>query len=979
MNRSLYFLGPVGSLFILPVHADDLSISTKTKTAVSTSSAANGSAGNITISGAGSVEISASGAAVTLDSNNTITNSGTISNAVGNGGEGVNILAGNTGSFTNAGTISLPGTLSAGLPISTTQYGVLLSGTGSFTGDIVTTSGSSISISAVGTTSGGIALQSGLLGNVTLGGSIKASGSGITGVSVSAPISDAFTNKGTISTDSGDTRTTAIHASPGSAVGIGGSVGGGILNAGPANGGDATARATISTVGTGPALLIAPSAGGSVADLAVGVYSDANNPGFSVLNRGAITADGNQPGVSTVGVRIGDTTGATFITTLSGGVYNSGTIRATAASSDSNATTVAAAASDATAFIVGGKSTIPNLINAAGTISAATGGPMGGGATALSIESGASLVSLNNSGTISADASTSDTSITSLTAYGIRDAAGTLTDIKNSGVISALATRLDSDAQSAIAADLSVGASVVTFLDSGTVNGDILFGTAPGNQLTIEGPQASVSGQVQASTGGGVDIAVSAGGTGGTLSSASVHASSLTVGPGGTVELQLTQDAGTVISSTGAVSFAAGSRLGLMPVAMLTSNGTYTLIHSSTALTFANFSASTAGATLPFLFSGQLNLDGQNLTLQVQRKTATQLGLSGTSAAIYEPAMTAVLQDAPLGAVLASLTSATEVASALTQFYPIVSSAPRDAAIAISESATNSVGARQYALATVSDQSSGAWGDVLQTSLKNTTSAGYDLSGTGFAVGFDWGIGGAGHFGTAFTYYRGTPNGTNDTGRAVDVEWSMGSLYAGLASEGAFVNAQLDFAFGSFQGRRDFTLGSLARVVSTNNWSGLLSSMGFSGGYVIDLDVLRVVPQVDMDIMTLSESRYNESGGGKGVDLAVSDRLKNSGRFFAGLGIDRDFQIGDFQLIPDMRAGWSHELQATPDDTVAAFQTDPITTFTVPGVAIETSEVVVDAKFEIALKNFTTTIGYDETVGSHSQTRSAKIDVLARF
>jgi hypothetical protein len=58
--------------------ADDLPITTATTTPVTTDPALNGTAGDITISNTGSIAITV-GAAVTVNSNNDVTNDGTIS------------------------------------------------------------------------------------------------------------------------------------------------------------------------------------------------------------------------------------------------------------------------------------------------------------------------------------------------------------------------------------------------------------------------------------------------------------------------------------------------------------------------------------------------------------------------------------------------------------------------------------------------------------------------------------------------------------------------------------------------------------------------------------------------------------------------------------------------------------------------------------------------------------------------------------
>ncbi|HXJ00251.1 MAG TPA: hypothetical protein VNH44_03450, partial [Micropepsaceae bacterium] len=531
-----------------PALADDLTISTSTTAAVATATAANSTPGNITISNAGSVALTATGVAVSLNSNNSVSNSGTISNNADSSAVGVQISGSNTGSFTNAGIINILGT--AKPSTAGGQFGVLLNGTGAFTGNIVATSVSSITVTGV--SANAVAVETELNGNLTLGGSVTASGSASNGVITSGLIDGAFTNTGMITTTRQATETTV---NPGSAVAIGANIAGGFLNAGPITSTDTTAVGIISTVGTSPALIVAPSIGLDASNIALGVLSDVNTPGYSLVNRGKITSTGDRPSTSATTIQIGDASDNTSgkLTGFSGGFYNSGAITAVATSDLAN---TASLASNATAIIIANGATVPLLTNAAtGTISATTGGELGGNTVAVSIQSGGSLTTLNNAGTIASSANLTATAVTSLTAYAIQDASGKLTQITNSGTISATTTVLNNGAQKAVAADLSLATTAINFTNSGTVTGDILFGKGAGSQLTIEGAHAVVAGNIQAVGTGVVNIAVSAGGTGGTLQSSHVTGvGTLTVGPQGTLNLGIGAN-NPVVSATGAISF----------------------------------------------------------------------------------------------------------------------------------------------------------------------------------------------------------------------------------------------------------------------------------------------------------------------------------------------------------------------------------------------------------------------------------------
>src|SRR5882757_5994003 len=80
--------------------ADDLTISAAPTGPVATATASNNSPGNITLITGSVLSIASTGAAVTLNSNNLVDNQGSIQNTfAGDGGVGVHILGGFTGSY----------------------------------------------------------------------------------------------------------------------------------------------------------------------------------------------------------------------------------------------------------------------------------------------------------------------------------------------------------------------------------------------------------------------------------------------------------------------------------------------------------------------------------------------------------------------------------------------------------------------------------------------------------------------------------------------------------------------------------------------------------------------------------------------------------------------------------------------------------------------------------------------------------------
>ena len=366
-------------------------ITTKVTSAVSTATAcANSTPCDVTIDTGGSVTIEAASPAVTVNSNNSLTIEGTISNTKTTGAVGVQIDTGFTNTtmstttqgsgIEDLGTIDLSGSgtgktaieLIATTPTtanptpSQTYTGNITSigatttvagdgGTGLLIGTGTTLVGNidlgdTMTLTPTTTTEtdnvgiNAIRIDGTVQGNVTLdGATITAQGNGAQGFLLDGSITGTLINTGSVQTvgitstqnpQTGQITGPSNSGDPegGSAMLIGGSVGGGFLNSGKVNTSDTTnVTATIETEGNSPALRIDPS-------LQDNEFSP--NP-VSAITLG-VYADTTDPGFSfynrgtiesgAIDPNLGTTgmliTGAQgFTTTLKGlGLFNSGTI-----------------------------------------------------------------------------------------------------------------------------------------------------------------------------------------------------------------------------------------------------------------------------------------------------------------------------------------------------------------------------------------------------------------------------------------------------------------------------------------------------------------------------------------------------------------------------------------------------------------------------------------------------------------------------
>ena len=563
---------------------------------------------------------------------------------------GLDILGAVYGDITTAGSISVTG--SAG---PTTTPGIGMDLAGAVYGNV--TIGTGFGVGAVGSGSQGVLLT----------GSINACDST---VSTGCTSLGALINNGSISVvaKTGTLTATTGNNVAGIALGIGGNVAGGIYNAGPTFSGDTVAQASISSQGIAPTVEISPTLETTTTftPIVIGAYTDALDPGFSFYNRGSIVSSSSNSNDSTQAVFIGG--GNTIATTtLTGGIFNSGTIQTAAGDLKGAASTTSATAiniggfayigvttTDGTNFTgdiwqFGGSCTGTSidgfqycgtkaidqagLVNSTesgtGRIIASVGGAANGEAVAINIATNGYLGSIINQGLISAVATTTDpTDTTILGARAIVDSSGSLTFIENNGTIAAAASTLQNDAQVAIAIDLSADTEAspsgkgVLILDQATVDsaalitGKILFGTGDNQVVDVEGVStsntAAINGDITfggGSTEGSDQLIIGNFGTvTGTILSNSVVGVSVDIRNGGVLNLQndsaalvVAQNAGTgyafhvedggtlnltvleefksgIIQSSGFVSLDSGAKLNITYGSFVPSTSDFVLI-----------------------------------------------------------------------------------------------------------------------------------------------------------------------------------------------------------------------------------------------------------------------------------------------------------------------------------------------------------------------------------------------------------------
>ena len=517
------------ALAALPVHAQ-VSITNGRTTPVTTSTAANGAPADVDVASGGSISGTGAAPALTVDSANSATLEGSITNTDTNGAIGVLLTGGHAGDFTSTGSITVNESFNASdsangdsiveapLAQGTGRYGLRLTGAAPLVGAIslggtgVTVKGNSSfgvsleaplqgaltvsgPISLVG--DGGAAVQetAGVSGAVAVAGAITATGQGSRGLVLGGDVGGAVTLSSTV-TATGYTSTTRavdatnakVQATPadveqgGAAFTVAGNVAGGVFLAAPPVGtvagstadldGDGVADGTqtagsLLSLGSAPALLV----GAAGKSITLGAFGTGEN-GYGLILRGAVTGSGLFDGVTANAVTLGAAGGQVSI---AGGVRLVGAVASTAYEADSTALHVL---SGVTAPVLRVEGALTSAIDDSTLTTAAASAA----SRAILIEAGANVGALVNTGRI---ASTGVGE--ALSAAAVTDRSGSLASVINEGVIGATVTPVTTGAVvtgSQVALDLRANITGVRLTQATNPDPDTVAGSTSGTTAT---------------------------------------------------------------------------------------------------------------------------------------------------------------------------------------------------------------------------------------------------------------------------------------------------------------------------------------------------------------------------------------------------------------------------------------------------------------------------------------------------------------
>jgi len=644
---------------------------------------------DVIIDTTGTVTLTGPGPAVTLNSDNDLTNNGAITINDVNDATGVLLQGGADRNFTNAGSIILnedftptdeDGDRIADGPFAqgSGRTGILISGASPFDGDVNLSGTSNVSvegnnsfgmrlveaaimngditnqgqITLLGDNGAAVSLEGSVNGNVVNQGTVSSFGGGSSAYNISGDVQGGFVNSGALGSNGfrltqrppfGGPNGTGFEdlsaedlLEAGSVVAISGNISQGVhfdivteevLDADGNGTGTfaATRTSSLTQTGSAPAVLIA----GDGTPIAIGRVATITDPAadgfdenlqFAFVNEGTIAAQGVYDDFDATVVSISNAS-------LEGGLNNTGTLSVSTFRGAGTRTIEGVTPGTGNArVIVLGEGAIVDQINNTGTITAQASealdevfadqaNPLGAVSlqvTAIDIGANATTGSLYNSGTIAALAIGREGEL-----YAIRDSSGSLNSVTNEGSISAFARNSDSTGLSdvnftLVAIDASSNTTGFTYTQQRREDTDLTDEITPPNPTLLGEIRLGSGDDAVISTAGTIlgDIDFGAGVDTLTLSGESLYAGNIS--NTGDLTIDVTDGSGLTLLNSAAVLVTDAtfdSTSSFIPT-LNGASGTASTLSASGAVTFAD------GATITPRFSSIItNPNGQAFTI----------------------------------------------------------------------------------------------------------------------------------------------------------------------------------------------------------------------------------------------------------------------------------------------------------------------------------------------------------------------------
>ncbi len=965
---------------------------------ITTGTISDGDPGDIIIRTGGSVLVG-TGVAVTIDTDNTVTNEGTIGSQDADNTTGILITGGTTGGFTNSGTIDLTedhsltdddddGDLDGPAAIGAGRTGILIEGSSAFTGDINNELGGRITVE--GNSSAGVRIMAGLDGDLNNAGNISLTGANGYGVQIAGIVNGDITNTGSIIVNGENsvglgieaqvngtvTNTGQIASSgfrenlrrnsleqrdllddddltqSGSAVSIAASVTGGFLNGAQLDDAGNTLRTgEIFGQGAAPAVLIAAGLngqpGGDVVLGMIGTTEEGTDYGF--INNGAISSSGINDGFAATAIQVrgAEVGGIMRRAIIENGILNTGAIRSS--SFDASARTV---------WI--GEGGFVNTLNNAGFIGSTVVSQIGQQAISIAVDPDGEMNTVVNTGIVESVFTGSGTGAQAIAIY---DASGTVDLVENQGRISAVFNEIltegevtdpndttrhtvaidlsantngatvrqlgnvDSDIAPEITGDILLGSgNDVIELTAGTVEGDIVFGDGA-DLLTIDGG-AELTGALYDSDGLlTLDIrdGLLALGSGTNLS-----LTDATFGANSRLQMTLADSANGIIGATfnasGNVTFLEGAAIAPILNTLIGDGGSFNFMQANTLSIAGTLDTLLDPNQLPFLYNVSLRqgVGSDNLILDLQRRTANELGFDVNQTAAYDAWFTALSTstDTALETAFVRLTAADEFHAAYNQLLPEFGAAALQFTLANTDGTTGAVSTRLDNVRRGYGPQGGIWvqeiGYYMSRNLSSISQP-YKGFGLGLAIGMDRPFGPFDAVGIAVSGFSNEIKQPNSFDKPLTSRSAQIGMYSGGKFGGLNFESHSAVGIDSFDSERQLSIGDVTRT-TLGDWTGYHVTSTTRLSYDITAGDWFIRPSASLDYLWLREGSYIETGGGTGIDLDINARTSKSLAGSAAITLGRKFgNNDDAWWSPRLRIGVRNDFQGNAVDTVARF------------------------------------------------------------
>lgn len=714
----------------------------------------------------------------------------------------------------------------------------------------------------------------------------------------------------------------------------------------------------IVSLGSAPAILV----GGAGATTLSNV--DGATTGHGLIVRGAVQVNALFNNIPVNGIQIGGTGAAGETVDLGGGLRVTGTMTGVSYDADATAIRVGAGATVPEVRLQGSLNYNINLVD--GTAAPTIRG--------VAIEPGGSVSRLVNTGLF-------NTAIVGPRgdAIGVSDQAGSLREIFNFGTLQAGLASSETITGKSIAFDLRANTSGVTIsqeLFAGReqtplISGDILLGSGDdsvqvrsgsifgaldfaggSNSLLIDG--GAYSGALANPT-GVLDLNVANGRMLNTAAS-TVNVDELAVGGAGVLIFSANpaatdpnQRITRYLANT--ASLADGAQIDLNLQSKLTTGAVYELIRTNAPgqLSIAGLDTSLLG-DLPFFYKASLATTTQSVTLDVQRRSAVEAGLSGARAAAFDSIFESFDRDSGLNTSLLSKTNETGFAELYDQLLPDYSGGAFQS-LAAGARAVMRTPAEEPSTMTAGQSRS--WlqeiGFTATHTGGTTGEVGYRDNGFGVAGGIETADRGKGAIGLAAAFISSSVDNENRRGESLMTASALlGSLYWRKRDGGLTLDANATAGYAWFDSDRNildldpFGVRLLVRQVG-GEWKGGMLSGRVGAAYETTAGPFYIRPEAFADYVYLWEGGYTETGGGAGVNLDVDSRSSYEAGAEVGVTVGAWMGRG-FRWSPEMRVAYRYVVASGLSETTARFASIPgATPFTMRSLGLDDGRLVIRA------------------------------------